>query len=291
MICRLAIGLLAWLTFGAAVPAGRAQGQNPTFRTFTDIVAVDASVKKGKAPVGGLTAADFEVLDNGVVQQIDAVSIEAVPIDVTLVVDLSNSVIKNVHAFKDDIRKFVAMLRPADRVRVVSFAYDVREDVPMQSPASPPNLDGLEVGGATSFNDGLLYAMLWPEEPQRRHLVIAFTDGFDTYSTVGNASLPAIAGRVDVVLHAVLVEPEQKAPASYHGSLDALLDAVRRTGGETHRQSRAVNDFKQIVDDFRASYVLRYTPRGVARGGWHALTVRVTRPGTFTVRARQGYGG
>ena len=56
---------------------------------------------------------------------------------------------------------------------------------------------------------------------------------------------------------------------------------------------RAAGDFKQIFDDFRASYVLRYTPAGVSREGWHDLNVKVRAPDTskMTIRARRGYWG
>jgi VWFA-related protein len=288
MTRRLSAVLWLAMLFGTA-PEFRAQ--QSTFRAFADAVSVDVSVKTGRVPVAGLTTADFEVRDNGVAQQLDAVSIEAVPIDVTLAVDLSGSVVPNVKAFKSDVEKFVAMLRPADRVRIVSFSSDVREDVPMQQPTGVLRTDWTDMGGATALNDGLLYALLWPETPDRRHLVIAFTDGMDTYSTVPNESIPAIAGRVEAVLHAVLVQPSGPRVDLYQGSLDALREAARRTGGETHRLSRAIDDFTQIVADFRASYVLRYTPKGVDRGGWHTLAVRVTRPGAFNVRARAGYTG
>ena len=62
------------------------------------------------------------------------------------------------------------------------------------------------------------------------------------------------------------------------------------TGASPHGQGQETS-FTQIVADFRASYVLRYTPKGVDRGGWHTLAVRVTRPGAFNVRARAGYTG
>ena len=290
MTHRLVVVGGVWLAGSIGFTSGP-QVRQPTFRAFADVVAVDVSVKNGRVPVGGLTPADFEVLDNGVVQQLDAVSIEAVPIDVTLAVDLSGSVVPNVRAFKSDVEKFVPMLRPEDRVRLVSFASDVREDLPMQPPQGRLSVNWTDIGGATSLNDGVLYALLWPETPDRRHLVIVFTDGFDSQSMVANESIPAVAGRVEAVLHAVLVQPSQPLPDLFQGSLDALREAVRRTGGETHRLSRAVDDFNQIVADFRASYVLRYTPKGVDRSGWHTLTVRMRRPGNFTIRARQGYTG
>jgi hypothetical protein len=50
--------------------------------------------------------------------------------------------------------------------------------------------------------------------------------------------------------------------------------------------------FLRALDDFRSSYVLRYSPHGVAAGGWHEIAVRVTRPGRgYVVRARKGYVG
>ena len=47
--------------------------------------------------------------------------------------------------------------------------------------------------------------------------------------------------------------------------------------------------FAQAFEDFRTSYVLSYTYDGPPRPGWHPVQVRVTRPGTYEVRARQGY--
>ena len=287
MIRRLVAALAA---ASALAPAGT-PAQRPTFRARTDAVVVDVSVKKGQTPVKGLAATDFEILDNGVPQQIDGVMVADVPVDVTLAVDLSNSVVPDVNRFKADIQKFAATLRPTDGVRIVSFAFDVREDVPMQSPGQPLPLDRIKAGGATSLDDGLLYALLWPEPPDRRHLVIVFTDGYDSYSTVDAASIPIVVGHVPAVLHAVLVQPSIAPPPGSRGSLDMLEDAVRRSGGDLHPLSRATDDFQQIVDDFRASYALSYSPRGVPREGWHQLTVRVTRPDQLVVRARQGYGG
>ena len=54
-------------------------------------VAISASVKRDNAPVANLTAADFRLTDNGVPQSIDAVTIESVPLDVTLFMDTSGS--------------------------------------------------------------------------------------------------------------------------------------------------------------------------------------------------------
>ena len=45
-----------------------------------------------------------------------------------------------------------------------------------------------------------------------------------------------------------------------------------------------------ILDEFRQRYVLSYSPRGVSRGGWHTLQVRV-KGRRAAVTARAGYFG
>jgi hypothetical protein len=71
----------------------------------------------------------------------------------------------------------------------------------------------------------------------------------------------------------------------------ALEDAVKRTGGTVRPLSDSFKAFADILEDFRSSYVLQYTPQGVSAPGWHELKVKVTRSGSFTIRARRGYSG
>lgn len=294
MTPRLAL-LLALLT-AAAGPAsrpGHRAGQQPTFRATTTLVSVDVAVRRGSTSVAGLTAADFELSDNGVRQRIESVSVEAVPIDVSLAVDTSGSVIGNLPTFRSEVRRFAILLRPIDRIRVIAFGTSVREIVPMQPASDPLNLDQLTPGGTTSSNDGLFYALLWPTSLERRHLVIALTDGVDTNSTLSSASVIDVATRARAVFHVVLVEGFGPLTAWEKGAREAVVEAAKQSGGAVHDLGRASSDFKQIVDDFRASYVLRFTPEGVSQTGWHDLTVRLARldPAQHTVRARRGYWG
>ena len=46
--------------------------------------------------------------------------------------------------------------------------------------------------------------------------------------------------------------------------------------------------FRRVLDQFRSSYVLFFTPTGVDRQGSHTLEVRVKRA-NVDVRARRGY--
>jgi hypothetical protein len=292
MTCRAVMAIVTVLVV-AQSQRGQTPPQPPTFRAATALVSVDVSVRRGNVPVAQLTADDFELMDNGVPQRIESVSVEAVPIDVSLAVDVSNSVIGNFWGFKNDVRRFAGLLRPVDRIRVVSFGSGVQEIVPMQLASAPLNLDALQQGGATSSNDGLFYALLWPSDVDRRHLVIAMTDGVDSNSTLNSAALVDVAARARAVFHVVLVPGYAPTTTWEKGSREAVIEAARQTGGIVHGQGGALSSFKRIFDDFRASYVLRYTPEGVERAGWHDLTVKVRAPdaGKLTIRARRGYWG
>ena len=76
----LAVGLLV-----ATEARGRRQAPSPqaVFRTTANVVVVDTSVEVKGAAVSDLTAADFTLTDNGVVQRVETVDPRAMPIDVT----------------------------------------------------------------------------------------------------------------------------------------------------------------------------------------------------------------
>jgi len=74
----------------AASPSG--SGQQPVFSSRADAVRVDVLVTRNGAPVRGLSAADFEVRDNGVLQQPTLLSADALPLNVVMALDLSDSV-------------------------------------------------------------------------------------------------------------------------------------------------------------------------------------------------------
>jgi VWFA-related protein len=73
----------------------------------------------------------------------------------------------------------------------------------------------------------------------------------------------------------------------------ALSAAAAATGGAVFDDPSGATipqRFRHVLDDFRASYLLSYTPRGVVPAGWHAITVKVKNP-RYTVRTRKGYDG
>ena len=71
-----------------------------------------------------------------------------------------------------------------------------------------------------------------------------------------------------------------------------MAESAASTGGDSHRSrfgDPAVRTFAQILDEFRQSYVLRYSANGVKGNGWHTVAVKVPAQPGLTIKARSGY--
>jgi VWFA-related protein len=179
--------------------------QRPVFRSGADAVTIPVSVREGTRPVGGLTAGDFELRDNGVVQKIESFIAGQVPIDLTFVLDLSGSVDGPLlQRLKAAVRDTTKLLRPDDRVRLIAVSQVLREVFGLRAPGQGLPIDDLRALGATSLYDGLAASMMATADAGRRQLVIAFTDGRDSTSIVDEATAMEIARLSDAVVDIVV---------------------------------------------------------------------------------------
>jgi VWFA-related protein len=273
------------------------------FKARTDLVAISASVKRGAAPVANLTAADFRLTDNGVVQSIDAVTIESVPLDVTLFMDTSGSTAGALDRMKKNVLAIAAMLRPDDQFRLLTIGLSVEVPVPWQRAGQPIALDMNAVPGISLVYDAMFVALTHTPAAGRRHLIVAMTDGRDCGSLLDGARMLDTSGRSEAVVHWIYVSADgDNDPNSIAawctpndgGDVDFMAQTAARTGGDSHRSrfgDPAVRTFARILDEFRQSYVLRYSPQNVPGRGWHAVTVTVPAQPALTIKARSGYFG
>src|SRR5262249_54691942 len=150
-----------------------------------DVVRVDVSVMHGGTPVVGLKAENFVVTDNGVLQDVDSVTLDALPISVILVLDVSGSVAGDelAHLIQAG-RQLVRSLKPEDRAGLIAFSEQVLVNVPLTSnlPAVDHALVGLRGSGATALNDAIHVALNLRPTDASRPVIIVFTDGADNLS-------------------------------------------------------------------------------------------------------------
>jgi Ca-activated chloride channel family protein len=298
----VASALLAASPAGQAPPTGQEQ-PSTVFRASADVVSVDAAVQRDRRPVTGLKPADFEILDNGVPQEISEVSYERLPIDVTLLLDVSASVTgATLEELGRALRQVRADLLPADRLRLLVFNMSVRRLVDFTQPSS--NIDqalaSVRGAGSSAVFDSLAVALSSFDAPGRRRLVVLFSDGQDSSSISDVETLLEVARRSTPTVAIILGSPNPERPASVlrtsslvsSSSVGALSDRIAlETGGivaPIKTGENLTSKFRRMLQEFRSSYVLYFTPRGVERAGTHTLEVRVKRPGV-DVRARRGY--
>jgi VWFA-related protein len=288
------------------------QGQTPTFRAVAEAVAVPVSVRDKGRPVSGLKAADFELTDNGVRQDVATVALSAVPIDVTILLDTSGSVAGDALAqFKSDVQTMSNALERTDRIRLLTFADSVADVFGLQPGGTSPPLDKITSGGITQFYSALAAAMVTVSTEDRPQLVMAFTDGRDSESFLDVDHVIALAPFSHAALFMVLLEStssfEQGATKNVlgralytgHGAFaggpnrSALRTLAQRTGGALYERPAGESlptIFTKLLEDFRTGYVLTYIPAGVPRPGWHELHVQTKQP-SYVIRARDGYDG
>jgi VWFA-related protein len=302
---RAGVTIVAVSTLTATSLFGQAAQQPPptVFRASADVVSVDAAVQRDRRPVTGLKSADFELLDNGVPQEISDVAYERLPIDVTLVLDVSASVTGPVlEELGRALRQVRADLLPSDRMRLLIFNMSVRRLVDFGQPAA--NIDqalaSVRGAGSSAVFDGLAVALSAFDSPGRRRLVVLFSDGQDSSSISDAETLLDVARRTTPTVAIILGTPNPERPASLLRTSSApststvatLSDRIAlETGGMVAPLKAGENltsKFRRMLQEFRSSYVLYFTPRGVERSGAHTLEVKVKRPGV-DVRARRGY--
>ena len=276
------------LACGAVLLSSGTAAQQSRFASSTLGVRVDVLVNKSNRHVSGLTAADFELRDDGVLQQVDVIDPNDLPLNAVLALDMSAStagqrlsdLITAGHALLD-------ALRPADRAALTTFNHAVAPGGPLTGnfSAIKTALSGITPSGETAVMDGLYAALVTTQAEAGRSLVIVCTDGRDTASWLDADEVLQAAQRSNAVIYAVAARRARR--------WDALKSLTDATGGytiEIESSKDLAGEFRKVLEDFRSRYILTFVPQGVSDGGFHRLDVRVRRPG-LTVRARPGYIG
>jgi len=312
MPALLAIGLAAGATAVASVGQAQSQEQLPMFRSSANAVMVDVNVRdKNRKVIANLKASDFEVLDNGVAQAVDNVSYGKLPIDVTVALDVSYSV---TGTLLDRLRRGVTMLmndlKKEDRLKLMLFNNRVNRTVDLtgDTEAVDKALKAAAAGGSTALLDAISVALVSGSAPDRRQLVMFFTDGSDSSSVSTPAAVTTTARRARATLSFVMpglgtttinvagrggtTSTAMQIASGLLTRTDPVYTTLaKETGGSVFPVSAntdLASIFRQVLGDFRSAYVLYFNAKGVEPGGYHTLEVKVKRD-DMTVQARRGY--
>jgi VWFA-related protein len=273
----------------------------PTFTSDVRLVNLTVAVTdQDGRPVNGLTASDFEVIEDRVPQKLAFAGAGEVPFNLALLLDLSGSTKRNRPAMKEAASRFIDITRPHDRVAAYALANDlfyVVSHLTADRAQLRASIEAIpEVGGGTPLYDALVlsYAEEFRKRPGERNALIVITDGLDNRSEVGFGKLRRAAQEIDALIYPVFLDPFDKVPAppgasSARRRLEQLADA---TGGRLF-PARSATDLEPVyplvADELRSVYTLAYYPSNQNfNGTWRAVQVRVKRP-DIRLRTRAGY--
>jgi VWFA-related protein len=288
----------------AVAIAALAGAQTTRFTSGVDVVRVDTLVTSGGRLVRGLRAADFELRDNGILQEITDVAYESLPLNVIVALDLSGSVAgQPLMHLKDGLQALIGALGSSDRAALVSFSYRLTLHSALTGDRERLRavVAGLVSGGSTAAIDATFAGLALREADPGRTLLLLFSDGIDTASWLSAKEVIDAARASDVVIYPVTVQRTR-----YGAHLHTVMPGGTRADDDGRKMLEAFADetggrvfyadsertlqktLGDVLDEFKQRYVLSYTPTNVRSGGWHTLEVKV-RGNRGQVTARRGY--
>jgi Ca-activated chloride channel family protein len=278
--------------------------QVPVFRTGVDLVNLGVTVSDRKGALrADLTAEDFEVYEDGRPQTIryfaagGAERSQPGPeLHIGLLLDVSESMGDDIKFSRTAAIKFLNTLTDAVDVTVVDFDTEVRVARYSQTEFARlvERIRQQKTSGMTSLYDAIGVYLNGAAEQDGRKIMLLYTDGGDTRSSIRWSELLDLLRASDVTVYAI-GEIEHQSPASRGQARTVLQTIADVTGGAAFFPS-SIKELDQIyervVAEVRAQYTIGYqSTNDRSDGAWRKVEVRIApRLGRdIRVRARRGY--
>jgi VWFA-related protein len=277
-------------------------------RVQVNLVNLFATVRdKHKAVVTGLTKDDFQVYEDGQLQEITYFSAESnLPITVGMLMDTSGSEYYMLSGEKEAGSRFLArVMRKGDLAMVMSFDTDVdlladfTDDKGMLNRAinraqiNAPSGGMIAQGplptsgtGGTNFYDAVYLAAHDKLSSEAgRKAIIVLTDAEDTGSKLSLQDAIEAAQRTDTVVHILLV-------AADGGDQTVAKRLTDETGGRmivVRSEKNLEAAFDQISEELRSQYTVGYSPSNKKHDVSYRKIKVEMKDKEYSVLTRRGY--
>jgi VWFA-related protein len=296
---------------GALAPlAVMAAADQQVFRGRLDTVPVYATVtdKAGRL-VTDLAKADFQLYDNGKIQELTSFDNSPQPIKLIVMLDVSGSMSGNVRLVQMACEELFKQLRPDDGVKIGTFGVDIEI-----SPAFSNDIVILRAAVPTSISPNAP-TPLWRAmdkalssfgEVTGRRVILVLSDGKDSRGVMFGQKFMTVldaidrAQREDVMFYGIGLESRNMGGMPMGGGAAAMLSndmpdpELPRLAAETgggYFEIRPRDDlgaaFARVADELHRQYLLGFVAP-TADGKLHKLEVKLTKPG-LKPRARKNY--
>lgn len=305
-------------------------GDNTVFSVDVDLVVLNIAVTDRRGHyVTDLKPSDFRVLEDGIEQRLATFGTgntapvqvstletrevqrpeeqapeprepdEDLPVgdsfagaNVFILFDTSNFMYRSFVYAEDAIADFIRGLDQADSVAMYGFSRNLTRHASLTSDRleAVKGLRRAVAGDETSLYNALLLTLRDAAKVSGRKVVIVFSNGPDTASTVGPDDVGAIAEDEGIPIYVISTKELNKDPISSN----AFRRITARTGGRAYfaktwqRQSEA---FVNIREELASSYTLTYYPQPNPNRSWRNIEVSLVGADMkrYRIRTRNGY--
>ncbi|HEY4596198.1 MAG TPA: VWA domain-containing protein [Thermoanaerobaculia bacterium] len=246
---------------------------------------------------------DFQILDNGVPQQIVTFGRDELPLTAVLLLDTSESMGEGqkLEAVRRGTRAFLNGMKPSDEAMLALFSDRLLRFTPFTS--DKKELDSAiattQAAGGTAVNDFLYLSLKLLDARQGQRVVVLFSDGSDVHSVLPAADVLWKARAGQSLIYWIQLGGKHQSFTSawrdFKGNdreYSELEKAVRESGGrilEINRVEELEGAFRNILQELRQQYALGYYPTiSKGDGSWHKVQVTL-KGGGGRVHTREGY--
>lgn len=246
---------------------------------------------------------DFQILDNGVPQQIVTFGRDELPLTAVLLLDTSESMGEGqkLEAVRRGTRAFLAGMKPSDEAMLALFSDRLLRFTPFTS--DKKELDSViastQAAGGTAVNDFLYLSLKLLDARQGQRVVVLFSDGSDVHSVLPAADVLWKARAGQSLIYWIQLGGKHQSFTSawrdFKGNdreYSELEKAVKESGGrvlEIDRIEELEGAFRNILQELRQQYALGYYPtNSKGDGSWHKVQVNL-KSGGGRVHTREGY--
>ena len=297
-MARAGLGAATIVAAGATVLLA----QQPSFRGGIELVNLGVTVTDQHGNyITDLSAEDFEIVEEGRAQTLTHFArgeeTDVAPeLHVGLLFDTSGSMGEDIKLARTAAVRFLNTLSTAKDMTLVDFDTEVRVAKYGQAdfPRLVERIRNRAPGGWTAMYDALGVYLDGATEDDGRTVLVLYTDGGDTRSTLAFGDVMTLIRASDVTVHAVGFLEHQPANSRAVQRMQ-LLQIAEAAGGQAFFPS-AMKDvesaYDKIVAQIRAQYSLGYSSTNTKYDGrWRKVEIKVRRAdlrGT-RVQSRRGY--
>ena len=302
---RSAIAILAALGAAAGLTVTAQQDDAddalPSFRAGVDVVSLNVTVTDADNRfVTDLDQENFQIFEDGVLQEITFFSRARLPIALSVLIDTSASMDKRMRTAQEAAIGFSRSLGPDDLAEIIDFdgRVEILQDFTNDLELLGEAIRQTSAGGSTSLYNALYVALkdlskapLRPSEV-RRQAIVMLSDGEDTSSLITFDEVLELAKRSETGIYTIGLQEEEDERSGFREADFVLRQLAYETGGRAFFPED-VNDlpaiYQQISDEISSQYSVGYISANPLRNGqWRRTVVRVDRERT-TARTKQGY--